>query len=72
MSFTSIHINNMPFTATEKDVKEFFEGLPNSDGFKILFMPTHRGSSNNRGFCNVELPSEEQAVAFMETVTLPS
>lgn len=67
-SFNSIHINNISFTATQQDVEKFFEGLPNSKGVKILFMPTHRGSSNNRGFCNVELPSEEQAVAFMETV----
>ena len=62
----SVHIRNLPFTVTQDDLQDFLEKQANAEGIKIISMPNHRGSRNNKGFCNVELPSEEQANQFIE------
>jgi RNA recognition motif-containing protein len=64
----SVHISNLPFSSTRDDVMGFLGDQENARGIKIVHMPNHRFSSNNRGYCNVELPSSEQATSFIESI----
>ena len=64
----SVHISNLPFSSTRDDVTSFLEKQENSRGVKVIHMPNHRFSSNNRGYCNVELPTSEQAVLFIQSI----
>ncbi|MBN3300774.1 RNA binding motif protein 12Bb [Amia ocellicauda] len=41
-----LHLHGMPFSATEVDVRRFFQGLDVED---VLLMKNHRGQNNGRG-----------------------
>lgn len=64
----SVHISNLPFSSTQDDVLSFLEKQENARGIRIIHMPNHRFSSNNRGYCNVELPTSEQATSFIQSI----
>ena len=64
----SVHISNLPFTESEKEVLAFLQEQPNSSGIKMVDMPHHRQTHNNRGYCNVELPTAEQAASFIASI----
>lgn len=65
----SVHISNLPYQVSREEVLTFLQSQENSDGVKIINMPNHhKFPQNNRGFCDVELPTAEQAQSFMESV----
>jgi RNA recognition motif-containing protein len=64
----SVHISNLPFSSTRDDVMSFLGNQENARGIKIIHMPNHRFSENNRGYCNVELPSSEQTTSFIQSI----
>ena len=64
----SVHISNLPFQVTRDDVLGFLQKQDNADGVEIVDMPNHRNTSNNRGYCNVKLPSSDQAISFIKSI----
>ena len=53
---TKIYVGNLPFTATEADVKELFAQHGNVDS---VALPTDRETGRPRGFGFVEMPQAD-------------
>jgi cold-inducible RNA-binding protein len=58
---TKIYVGNLPFTATEADVKELFAQHGNVDS---VALPTDRETGRPRGFGFVEMPQADAARAM--------
>ncbi len=53
---TTIYVGNLPFSATEQEVRELFERHGKVDSVKII---NDRETGRPRGFCFVDMPSGE-------------
>src|SRR5215204_436815 len=58
---TKIYVGNLPFTATEADVKELFAQHGNVES---VALPTDRETGRPRGFGFVEMPQADAARAI--------
>jgi RNA recognition motif-containing protein len=59
---TTLYVGNLPFSATEADVRSLFEQHGKVDSVKII---NDRETGRPRGFCFVDMPSDvaQQAIA---------
>jgi RNA recognition motif-containing protein len=57
----TIYVGNLPFVATEADVRVLFERHGKVDSVKII---NDRESGRPRGFCFVEMPASDAQVAI--------
>ncbi len=59
---TTLYVGNLPFSATEAEVRSLFEQHGSVDSVKII---NDRDTGRPRGFCFVEMPSDgaQQAIA---------
>jgi RNA recognition motif-containing protein len=53
---TTLYVGNLPFSATEAEVRGLFEQHGKVDSVKIV---NDRESSRPRGFCFVDMPAED-------------
>ena len=60
---TKIYVGNLPFTATEADLRALFSQHGNVDSVSL---PTDRETRRPRGFAFVEYSSDEEAAAAIE------
>ncbi|MFA5275397.1 MAG: hypothetical protein WC417_00685 [Candidatus Omnitrophota bacterium] len=58
----NIFVGNLPFDATEGDVKKLFEGFGNVASV-VIVMEREKKAPKSRGFGFVEMPDEQQALA---------
>jgi RNA recognition motif-containing protein len=59
---TTLYVGNLPFSATEADVRSLFEQHGKVEGVKLI---NDRETGRPRGFCFVDMPSDaaQQAIA---------
>ena len=55
-----LYVGNLPFSATEDQVKEFFGQFGEIHSVKII---TDRATGRSRGFCFVEMENADAAMA---------
>jgi RNA recognition motif-containing protein len=55
-----LYVGNLPFSATEEQVKEFFGSFGEILSVKII---TDRATGRSRGFCFVEMENADAAMA---------
>ncbi len=58
---TSIYVGNLPFSATEADVRVLFERHGKVDSVKVV---NDRETGRPRGFCFVEMPQGDAQAAI--------
>jgi RNA recognition motif-containing protein len=58
---TSIYVGNLPFSATEADVRVLFERHGKVDSVKVI---NDRETGRPRGFCFVEMPQGDAQAAI--------
>jgi RNA recognition motif-containing protein len=58
---TTLYVGNLPFSATEADVKALFERHGKVDSVKLI---NDRDTGKPRGFCFVDMPSTEAQAAI--------
>jgi RNA recognition motif-containing protein len=58
---TTIYVGNLPFSATEADIKVLFERHGKVDSVKLI---NDRETGKPRGFCFVEMPGAEAQAAI--------
>jgi RNA recognition motif-containing protein len=58
---TSIYVGNLPFSATEADVRVLFERHGKVDSVKLI---NDRETGRPRGFCFVEMPQGDAQAAI--------
>lgn len=58
---TTIYVGNLPFTATEQDVRALFERHGKVDSVKLI---NDRETGRPRGFAFVDMPSSEAQTAI--------
>jgi RNA recognition motif-containing protein len=58
---TTLYVGNLPFTATETDVRTLFERHGQVDSVKLV---NDRETGKPRGFCFVEMPATEALAAI--------
>jgi RNA recognition motif-containing protein len=57
---SKLYVGNLPFNATEEEVKEFFSSAGEVTSVKII---TDRDTGRSRGFCFVEMQNADAALA---------
>ncbi|NLE02230.1 MAG: RNA-binding protein [Fibrobacter sp.] len=55
-----LYVGNLPFNATEEQVRELFSQVGDVDSVKII---TDRETGRSRGFCFVEMENAEAAIS---------
>jgi RNA recognition motif-containing protein len=58
---TTIYVGNLPFTATEADVRSLFEKHGSVQSVKLV---NDRETGRPRGFCFVEMPTSDAQTAI--------
>jgi RNA recognition motif-containing protein len=58
---TTLYVGNLPFSATETEVRELFEQHGKVDSVKII---NDRDTGRPRGFCFVDMPAEDAQKAI--------
>jgi RNA recognition motif-containing protein len=58
---TTLYVGNLPFNATETDVKTLFERHGQVDSVKLI---SDRETGKPRGFCFVDMPQNEALAAI--------
>jgi RNA recognition motif-containing protein len=58
---TTLYVGNLPFNATETDVKTLFERHGQVDSVKLI---SDRETGKPRGFCFVDMPQNEAQAAI--------
>jgi RNA recognition motif-containing protein len=58
---TSIYVGNLPFSATDADIRVLFERHGKVDSVKLI---NDRETGKPRGFCFVEMPAAEAQAAI--------
>jgi RNA recognition motif-containing protein len=58
---TTLYVGNLPFSATEAEVRELFEQHGKVDSVKII---NDRDTGRPRGFCFVDMPAEDAQKAI--------
>ena len=58
---TTIYVGNLPFSATEADIRVLFERHGKVDSVKLI---NDRETGKPRGFCFVEMPGTEAQAAI--------
>lgn len=61
---TTIYVGNLPFSASEQDVRALFEQHGTVDSVKLI---NDRETGRPRGFCFVEMPSTDAQGAIQAT-----
>jgi len=61
----NIFVGNLPFRATESDVRELFEAHGAVDAVRVV---TDRDTGRSRGFGFVEMPDQDHANAAIEAL----
>ncbi len=61
---TTIYVGNLPFTATEEEVRGLFERHGKVESVKLI---TDRETGRPRGFAFVDMPAAEAQTAIQET-----
>src|SRR5271163_212089 len=61
---TTIYVGNLPFTATEDEVRGLFERHGKVDSVKLI---NDRETGRPRGFAFVDMPSGEAQAAIQQT-----
>ena len=64
---TSVHIQNIVFSATEKDIIDLISEHIGEVETDIL-LPLHRNTKNNKGWCNIDFRDEKLANDFISKV----
>jgi len=57
---SKLYVGNLPFSATEEELKECFSACGEVQSVKII---TDRETGRSRGFCFVEMDNAEAAIA---------
>lgn len=57
---TKLYVGNLPFSATEEEVKEYFSAVGEVLSVKII---SDRDTGRSRGFCFVEMQNADAALA---------
>lgn len=57
---SKLYVGNLPFSATEDGVREFFSSVGEVQSVKII---TDRDTGRSRGFCFVEMQNADAAIA---------
>jgi cold-inducible RNA-binding protein len=57
---SKLYVGNLPFSATEEGVNEFFSAVGEVTSVKII---TDRDTGRSRGFCFVEMQNADAAIA---------
>jgi len=57
----NLYVGNLPFSATEAEVRELFEQHGKVDSVKII---NDRDTGRPRGFCFVDMPAEDAQKAI--------
>ena len=60
---TTIYVGNLPFSATEQEVRTLFERHGKVDSVKLI---NDRETGRPRGFCFVDMPSGEAQSAIQQ------
>jgi RNA recognition motif-containing protein len=60
---TTLYVGNLPFSATEADIRSLFEQHGHVDSVKII---NDRDTGRPRGFCFVDMPSDDARKAIAE------
>lgn len=58
-----LYVGNLPFSATESSVNDLFAGAGTVESVKLI---TDRETGRSKGFCFVEMSSDEEASAAIE------
>ena len=58
-----LYVGNLPFSATEGSVNDLFAGAGNVESVKLI---TDRETGRSKGFCFVEMATDEEASAAIE------
>jgi RNA recognition motif-containing protein len=61
---TTIYVGNLPFTATEEEVRSLFERHGKVESVKLI---NDRETGRPRGFAFVDMPASEAQTAIQET-----
>lgn len=56
---TKLYVGNLPFNATEDEVKEYFSTIGEVQSVKII---SDRDTGRSRGFCFVEMQNADAAI----------
>lgn len=56
---SKLYVGNLPFSATEESVREFFSPVGEVESVKII---TDRDTGRSRGFCFVEMQNADAAI----------
>ena len=56
----NIYVGNISFNAKEQDVKDLFSQFGDVDSVRVI---TDKYSGRSKGFCFVDMPTEDQAKA---------
>ena len=57
---SKLYVGNLPFSATEEAVRDFFSTVGEVQSVKII---TDRDTGRSRGFCFVEMQNADTAIA---------
>jgi cold-inducible RNA-binding protein len=57
---SKLYVGNLPFSATEETVNEYFSAVGEVQSVKII---TDRDTGRSRGFCFVEMENADTAIA---------
>lgn len=60
-----IYVGNIPFSATENDIREFFSKAGQVESVNMI---TDASTGQSKGFCFVEMATEEDAKKAIETL----
>jgi len=58
---TTLYVGNLPFSATEAEIRSLFEQQGKVDSVKII---NDRDTGRPRGFCFVDMPAEDAQKAI--------
>ena len=57
---TKLYVGNLPFNATEEEVRELFSQVGDVQSVKVI---TDRETGKSRGFCFVEMDNADAAIS---------
>jgi RNA recognition motif-containing protein len=63
----NIYVGNLPFGATEDDLRQAFEAFGEVSGVSII---TDRETGRSRGFAFVEMPNDDEAAEAIKNLNL--
>jgi cold-inducible RNA-binding protein len=61
----NIYVGNMPYTATESDLRELFEGHGEVESVRII---TDKFTGKSRGLAFVEMPNDDDAQSAIDAL----